>query len=314
MPKPTSETKATSPATAKSLSTQKSPAKSGANAKSSAKPRAIWKGTLKLGELSAGIALHTAATASDRIAFHMLNRKTGHRLHREFVDSETGKLVEREDQVKGYETEHGDTVVLEPEDIAAAIPESDKTLLIDAFIPCPAIDTLYFDKPYYLSPASPASIEAYDLLRDGMKAKKVAALARTVLFRRMRTVLVRPHGDGLIATTLNFDYEVRNEADAFADIAPRKIEKEMLDLAGHIIGTKKGRFDPKAFDDRYEAALAEMVKAKLEGRAIKPRPKPVETKASSLLDALRESARTKSGKSTKAAPAKKAGAAPRRAA
>ena len=256
-----------------------------------AKPRAIWKGALKLGELVAGVSLHTAATASERIAFHMLNRKTGHRLHREFIDSETGKPVERDDQVKGYETERGDTVILEPEDIAAAIPDSDKTLLIDAFIACNAIDTLFFDRPYYLAPADQASAEAYDLVREGMKTKKVAALARTVLFRRMRTVLIRPHGKGIIATTLNFDYEVRDEAEAFSEIPKIKIDKEMLDLAGHIIGTKMGRFDPKTFDDRYEAALADLVKAKIEGKPIKARPKPKETKPSSLLDALRESAK-----------------------
>ena len=253
------------------------------------KARAIWKGGLKLGELVTGVSLHTAATSSDRIAFHMLNRKTGHRLHRQFIDSDTGKPVEKDDQVKGYETERSDTIVLEPEDIAAAIPDSDKTLAIDVFIACNAIDTLYFDRPYYLAPADPASVEAYELVRDGMKAKKVAALARTVLFRRMRTVLIRPHGDGIIATTLNFDYEVRDETEAFAEIPAIKIDQEMLDLAGHIIGTKLGRFDPTTFDDRYEAALADLVKAKIEGRTIKPRPKVQETKPSSLLDALRES-------------------------
>ena len=64
-------------------------------------PRANWKGFLRVGELVCPVTLHTAASTSERIAFHMLNRKTGHRLHREFVDSETGKVVAREDQVKG---------------------------------------------------------------------------------------------------------------------------------------------------------------------------------------------------------------------
>src|SRR5690606_9060551 len=70
-------------------------------------PRANWKGVLAIGELSCPVALYTAASTSDRIAFHMLNRRTGHRLRRQFVDSETGKAVERDDQVKGYETAPG---------------------------------------------------------------------------------------------------------------------------------------------------------------------------------------------------------------
>lgn len=266
-----------------------------------AKPRANWKGVLKVGELAAGVALYTAASTSERVAFHTLNRKTGNRVHRQFVDADTGKPVERDDQVKGYETPQGETIMLEPEEIAAAVPESDKTLTVAGFIALDAIDTVYFDRPYYLAPSDEASAEAFDLLRDGMRSAKVAALAQAVLFRRLRSVLIRPEDEGMIATTLNFDYEVRSQEEAFADIPKLKLDKEMLDLAGHIIKTKSGRFDPAVFDDRYEAALAELVQAKIEGRKIKPRAKQREGKVVSLLEALRESA--KGGAEAK--PAKK---------
>src|ERR1700678_1503180 len=97
-------------------------------------PRANWKGFLKLGELSCPVALYTAASQSDRIAFHTINRATGHRVHRQFVDRETGKPVERDDQVKGYQNGSGDYVVLHPEEVAAAVPNSDKTLSVDVFV------------------------------------------------------------------------------------------------------------------------------------------------------------------------------------
>lgn len=253
-------------------------------------PRANWKGFLKVGELACPIALHTAASTSERIAFHMLNRKTGHRLHREFVDSETGKVVAREDQVKGYEAGENDYIALDPEEIAAAVPESDKTLEIDAFIACDDIDDLYFDKPYYLTPSDRHGAEAFALIREGMKTAKVAAVAETVLFRRVRTLLIRPQGEGLIATTLNYDYEVRSAEETFSEIPDLKLKGEMLELAEHIIETKSGRFDPKKFDDRYDAALAEVVKAKIEGRKIKTtRPEPA-GKVIDLLEALRQSA------------------------
>nr|WP_202402172.1 Ku protein [Shinella sp. AETb1-6] len=253
-------------------------------------PRANWKGFLKVGELVCPVALYTAASTSDRIAFHMLNRKTSHRLHREFIDSETGKTVEREDQVKGYEVGDGDYIALDPEEIAAALPESDKTLEIEAFIACDDIDDLYFDKPYYLTPSDRHGDEAFALIREGMKKSNVAALAETVLFRRMRTVLIRPEGQGLVATTLNYDYEVRSAEAAFSDVPDVKLKGEMLELAEHIINTKKGRFDPKGFDDRYDAALAEVVKAKIEGRKIKPVKPKAEGKVIDLMEALRQSA------------------------
>lgn len=252
-------------------------------------PRANWKGHLKIGELAAAVALYSAATTSDRVSFNMINRRTGHRIERHFVDSETGKHVDRDDQVKGYDT-GGDPIVFEPEEIAAAMPESDKTIAVDAFIPCAEIDDIYLDRSYYLAPADRHAEEAFALLREGMRAEKVAALARAVLFRRARLMLIRPEGDGMIATTLHFAYEMRSAAEAFEGIAEPAIEGEMLELAEHIIRSKAGRFDPAAFDDRYDAALAELVKAKIEGREL-PKPKPVErTKSSDLLAALRESA------------------------
>lgn len=252
-------------------------------------PRANWKGYIKFGEVTCPVALYTAASTSDRIAFNTLNRKTGNRVKREFVDGETGDTVERDDQVKGYEMENGQYVVLEPEEMAEAVPDSDKTLKIEAFIPCSQIDTIYFDKPYYLAPDK-LGTDAFVLLRDGMKQEKVAAIARTVLFRRVRTVLIRVHGKGLIASTLNFDYEVRSADKAFEDLPDLKIEGEMLDLAEHIIETKMGSFDASSFDDRYEAAVAELVKAKIEGRSLPKRKAPAASKPGDLLQALRESA------------------------
>jgi len=251
--------------------------------------RAQWKGFLKFGEVTAGVALYTAASTSDRITFNTINSATGNRVNRVFIDSETEKLVPKEAQTKGFEIENGQYIVIDPDEVAATIPESDKTLEIEAFIPCSDVDDVYFDKPYYLTPDRMGS-DAFAALRDGMRRSKVAAIARTVLFRRMRTVLIRPHGKGLIATTLNYDYEVRSSAKAFEEMPKLEIEGEMLDLAKHIISTKKGTFDPATFDDRYEAALAELVKAKVEGKALPKRKKIEVSQPSDLLAALRESA------------------------
>lgn len=283
-------------------------------------PRANWKGHLTLGELNCAVALFSAASTTERIAFHILNRKTGHRVRRAFVDPTTGRPVDRDDQVKGYEVSPGSYVVLEPEEIARVMPESDKTLAIESFIPCDQIDTVYFDKPYFLAPADALSQEAFVVLREGMATGKVAALARAILFRRVRALLIRPDDAGLIAHTLKFDYEIRPAEEAFDEIPALKIKGEMLDLAKHIIKTKQGRFDPAGFDDRYEAAVAELVRAKKEGRPVKRRPAPAATKVVDLMAALRASAaspprdgRTARTARTKAkAKAKAEPAAPRR--
>lgn len=253
-------------------------------------PRATWKGFLKLDELVCGIGLYTAISASERVDLHMVNRRTGHRLRRRFIDPETGDEVEREDQVKGYEVASGEYVVLEADEIAEVTPLGDKTLTVDAFLPCAQVDDLYFDKPYYVRPADEASEPTFAVIREGLRRRKAVALASAVLFRRPRTVLIRAYEDGIIATTLNHDYEVRSAEEAFADIKKVKIEGEMLDLARHIISTKAGTFRPDSFHDAYEAALADLVRAKLEGRPIKAPKAPPKSKVVDLMEALRQSA------------------------
>lgn len=252
--------------------------------------RAVWKGVIKIAEVVCPVAMYTAASTSERVALHLVNRKTGHRLHRVYVDEKTDKPVEREDQVKGYETSDGSYVVLEPEEIASAVPDSDKSLTVDRFIACDKIEPTYFDRPYYLLPSSDVATETFVLIREALRARKAAAIAHAVLFRRLRPVLIRAHHRGLIATTLNFDYEVRSASEAFEEIATRKIDPEMLELARHILKTKAGEFDPQKFDDRYDQALTELVQAKIQGRKVVPLRPPKITKTNDLLEALRMSA------------------------
>ena len=281
-------------------------------------PRAVWKGFLKVAEIVCPVALHTAASTSDRITFHTLNRATGNRVRRHYVDQDTGKPVETEDQIKGYEIAAGEYVEIDPEEIAAAAPESDKTLAVETFVRFDDVDDVFFDRPYYLTPSDRAAEEAFGLIRDGMRKSHAAAIARAVLFRRMRSVLIRAEGNGLVATTLSFDYAVRPAREAFDGIPKLKIEGEMLELAQHIIQTKRGTFDPAVFDDRYEAALADLVKAKLEGKTFAPPPPRKTDKVVDLMAALRESAGAmkavgdKKASASKVAKSDAAAAAPRR--
>jgi DNA end-binding protein Ku len=253
-------------------------------------PRASWKGFLKIAEVTCPVALYAAASTTERVALHMVNRPTGNRIRREFVDAETGKTVEREDQVKGYEIGKDEYVSVEPDEIAAIIPHGDKTVTVSAFIDLSGVDDLYFDKPYYLAPSDRSADETFALVREGMRSAKAAAIGEAVLFRRARTLLIRADDKGLAAATLNFDYEVRSAEQAFSTVPAKKITGEMLDLAIHIIRTKQGAFDPHAFHDRYEGALAQLVKLKLEGKPIPKPAAPPSGATISLMHALRESA------------------------
>lgn len=261
--------------------------------------RASWKGHLAFADFNCEIGLHSALTSTEKISFNIVNRKTGHRVERQYVDSDTGDAVGRDDQVKGYERDNGDYIVIEGDEIAKLMPESDKVIRIRHFLECEEIDKLFFDKSYYLAPTQDGGEEALTLLAKAMQDENVVALGEAVLFRRNRMLLIRPSGKALIATTLNFGYEVRAESTVFKSIPDIQFDDEMLELAGHIIQTRAGTFDPAEYSDRYNDALAELVKAKIEGREIQRRPAPKEDNVIDLKEALRRSANADGGKKTR---------------
>ncbi len=244
-------------------------------------PRASWKGFLKIAEVTVPVGLYAAASTSERIALHTINRPTGHRVHREFVDAETGEAVDRDEQVKGYEVAKGEYVSVEPDEIAAVIPHGDKTLTVSAFVDLADVDDLYFDKPYFVAPSDRSADEPFAVVREGMRKAKVAAVAQAVLFRRVRTVLIRPLENGLAATTLHYDYEVRSAERGVLGCAKEGSHRGDARPRGphHQDQTRRIR-SAATFEDRYEDALAELVKLKLEGKAI-PKRAPAQERADS---------------------------------
>jgi DNA end-binding protein Ku len=253
-------------------------------------PRAYWKGYLKLSLVSCPIALYPASSSSERVSFNRINTKTGNRLKQQMVDAGTGEPVEKENIGRGYEYAKGQYLIVEDDELAKIKIESTHTVDIDSFVPRAEIDDRYLDSPYYISPTDQVGQEAFSVIRDAMRAKKMVGLARVVLTRREHVVMLEPFEKGLLATTLRYPYEIRDVADYFEDIPDLKLPDEMMTLAAHIVDTKAGHFDPKTFEDHYEKALVELLKSKEAGR-------PVETvgeeeaapRVINLMDALKAS-------------------------
>jgi DNA end-binding protein Ku len=265
-------------------------------------PRANWKGYLKLSLVSCAVELFPASSTKERISFNLLNRETGHRLKRQLVDSETGDVVEPEDQVRGFEVAKRDYLIVEDDVLDTIAVESTHTIDIESFVPRTEIDEVYLDTPYYLVPDGKVAEEAFAVIREAMRVKRVVGLGRVVLHRRERIVMLEPRGKGIAARTLRYAYEVRDDEDYFDDIGDVSISGEMLDLAEHIIDKKLTNFDPTRFEDRYQNALIDLIKAKSGDR---PVPKIAAAAKPSnvinLMDALRKSiaAEKKEGPTTK---------------
>jgi DNA end-binding protein Ku len=147
-------------------------------------PRPNWKGYLKLSLVSCPVALFPATTTSERVSFRTLNRDTGNRVRRQYIDEQSGDPVEPSDQVKGYEVAKGEYVTMEDDELKAVQLESNHTIDIERFVPRAEIDELYLDTPYYLTPTDRVGEEAFAVIRQAMQSEKKVGLARVVLFRR----------------------------------------------------------------------------------------------------------------------------------
>jgi DNA end-binding protein Ku len=252
-------------------------------------PRAYWKGYLKLSLVSCPIALFPATSEREKISFHQINKSTGHRIKYRKVDAESGDEVEAGDIIKGFEVGKGEYIELDPEELEAVAIESKRIIDIDEFVPKDEIDELYLNSPYYIVPDGEVGRQAFAVIREAIRKEAMVAIGKVVFTSREHVIALEARGKGLLGVTLRYPYEVRAEAEYFDDIPDEKIPKDMLELASHIVATRAGRFDPKKFEDHYEAALKDLIKKKQSGKPIE-RPQHREpAKVINLMDALRRS-------------------------
>src|SRR5262245_2027889 len=272
-------------------------------------PRSTWKGYLKLSLVSCAVALFNATSPAERVSFNTLNRKTGNRLKQRRMDSVSEEVIDPADRVKGYEVSKGQYVTVEDEELEALKIESTKMIEIESFVPQSEVDQIYEDSAYYLAPDDRVAEEAFAVIRDAMAAKKVVGIGRVVLNRRELMLMLAPRGKGIMATTLRYPYEVRQDAEYFSGITDIKLPEDMMGIAEVIIDRKSGHFEPDKFGDRYEEAVVSMLRAKQQGQSFEVPETPAPSKVVNIMDALKRSLEAEGGSAAEVrrpkAPSKK---------
>jgi DNA end-binding protein Ku len=250
-------------------------------------PRASWNGFLRLSLVSCPIYLSPAVSEGAHIRLHQLNPKTGNRLRQQLVDDETGEKVERSDIVKGYEYERHQYVVIPDDEIAALKIESSDTVDLDRFVERGSIDPLFLDTPYYVYPDGKIAIETFRVIGAAMEAKDRVGIGRIVMSNRERTVMIEPHGGGMLMRLLRSADEVRRPE--FGE-GGGEADPDMIAVAETIMERRAGEFDPSEFGDRYQEALRTLVESKVAGKPMARR-KGAEAppKVIDLMEALKRS-------------------------
>ncbi|MBV9567365.1 MAG: Ku protein [Hyphomicrobiales bacterium] len=257
-----------------------------------AAPRAFWKGYLKLSLVTCPVAMMPAVSEEEKVRFHTLNRKTGDRVRTRYVDSETGKEVDDDDEVKGYQRGDDDFVTLEDEEIESVALESTRTIDIDMFVPKDSIEWIWYDRPHFLMPDDPVGEEAFSVIRDAMEATEMVGISRLVLYRRERAVMLEPRDRGIVLWTLHYGDEVRDPKLYFGKFKSEKVESKLLQMVTSVIEEKTKPWDAKMVKDPVQEHLLDIIASKKKGRRPVRKSKETPERPSnviSIMDALKKS-------------------------
>lgn len=260
-------------------------------------PRTFWKGYLRLSLVTCPVTMMPATTEGEKVRFHTLNAATGNRVVSQYVDSETGKPVREADEAKGYERGEGDYLILEDAEIDAVALESTRTIDIDMFVPDHSIGWVYYDRPHFLLPGDEVGQEAFAVIRDAMEATGTVGIARLVMYRRERAVMLKPRGKGIVLWTLRYGDEVRDPADYFGKLTGAKPEPKVMTLLRKLIDEQTAAWDGAMVTDPVQANLLDIIAAKTKGKKKPARPKaakPTATNVIDIMDALKQSIRADS--------------------
>jgi DNA end-binding protein Ku len=310
--------------------------------------RPYWSGKIQISLVSFGVKLFVATEAASDIHFHMIDRRTGERVRHQNVAAsaiernpdEAADPVHKSDIVKGYEYSHGRYVTIEPDELAHLRVPSKRTMDVAQFVDIDSIDPAFFEKPYFVVPEDDTQAEAFLTIRQALIDTNKIALSRIAFGGREHVIAIAPapahlteksskatksskpskskfsktHSTahpGLMAYTLRYAAELRDPAVYFESIKAHTINADSLSLAKELIQRKTAAFDPTKFTDGYEAAVKELVDAKLKHAPI-PREEPAPRthgKVIHLMDALRKSVNDTKTSDTKTSATKSAPAA-----
>src|SRR5580698_6758064 len=270
--------------------------------------RPYWSGQIQISLVSFGVKLFTATESKSEIRFHQLSRKTGERVKHQKVSGDEGP-VDSSDIVKGYEYRKGEYVTIEPDEIEHLRIASKHTLEVTQFVDADELDPEFFEKPYFVVPEDNVQAEAFAVVRKALQTTKKIGLGKIAFGGREHLIAITaPHDDkrvGMMAYTMRYAEELRDPAKYFGEIKKVAVDEDQLSLAKELIKRKASKFAPEKFKDEYEAALRELVEAKVKHAPIpRDEPAPKSAKVINLMDALRKSVRGDEGPAAKKTLAK----------
>jgi DNA end-binding protein Ku len=223
--------------------------------------RAIWKGALSFGLVNIPIKLYSA-TEQKNLSLDMLDKNDLGRIRYKRVNEKTDKEVDWSDIVKGYKF-NDKYIILADEDFEKANVKKNKAIEIKEFVEEDEIESIYYEKPYFLEP-EPGGKKAYSLLREALRKTDKVGISTFVLRNKESLAVVKPYKNGLVLNTIRFAHEVRGlenlDFPSQQEVDPREME-----MALSLINQYSKQFDISEYKDTYTEELFNIIEEKAEG-------------------------------------------------
>jgi DNA end-binding protein Ku len=244
--------------------------------------RSIWKGAISFGLVTIPVKLYSATEQKD-VSFHQVRRSDGSRIRYKRVAEADGEEVPYGEIAKGYELANGETVVLTDEDFADLPLTTSRAIDVLQFVPLEQVDPIFFEKTYYIEPDKTGA-KPYVLLRDALEESGKVALVKIALRNRESLGTLRVRDGVFVLETMLWPDEVRKPDFGFLD-EDIEVRPQELAMAGSLIDTLSGDFDPGQFTDSYREALQEVIEAKIAGHEVK-QPEQAQPTAGTVVDLM----------------------------
>lgn len=250
--------------------------------------RPTWKGFLKISLVNIPVRVFPATDSAATISFNQLHGECQTRIQQKRWCPKCDREVPLSEIVKGYEFEKGRYVVMDDDDLAKVRPESTRVIDLVQFTDATAIDPIYIERPYYLAPDGQMAVEAFAVMREGMKGK--AGIGRLALYGREYLVAVQPKDKGLVMYTMRRANEIRS-MDNIEELSgvPSKVKPEEIKLAKAVIENFDAALNLDDYKDGYQEELQRIIDAKVAGEEVVAPEETAPPKVVNLMDALRQS-------------------------
>ncbi len=275
--------------------------------------RAIWKGHIRFSLVTIPVRIYGAIESKNSISFNQLHKEDNGRVGYDKKCKKCGKSLSQNEITKGYEYEPDQYVIVGQEDIDKIKIKSTKIIEIEGFVEDKEVDPTLFDTPYYLGPDGEVAAGAYSLLMQTLKETGKMAVGRVVIRDREDIVMLSPRENGMVMYKLRYPDEIRNIKEVPL-LNGLKSNKEQLKLAKTLVDSMATKLSDINMEDHYQAALKDVIQAKIEGREIvstEEEVKPVVDMMQALKESLEQAKKQKmpmekaKGKKKAAKPAKK---------